>query len=395
MNLTQMVLGIAKWFALDWQKGLYDRGDWRGQMTGELLPFRSRHLSVSTRSNFSGSGSQRPVKPVKPGTLLEVRDLKTYFFTDRGTARAVDGVSYSISAARTLGLVGESGCGKSVSALSILRLVPSPPGKIVGGSILLDGSDLLTLSEEQIRQVRGNQISMIFQEPMTSLNPVFTLGDQIMEALLVHEKATRAQARDQALDMLRRVKIPYADTLLDQYPHQISGGMRQRVMIAMALVCRPKLLIADEPTTALDVTIQAQILELLRELQEEFGMSILMITHDLGIVSDLADAVAVMYAGQIVEYAATMDLFAHPQHPYTLGLFHSRPRLGSRKRRLDVIPGNVPNPLDFPSGCRFHPRCPFAIEDCRKTSMSLAEVAPGHRSACLRVQRGEIELSAT
>jgi oligopeptide/dipeptide ABC transporter ATP-binding protein len=333
-------------------------------------------------------------KPTAGGEpLLAVRDLKTYFFTDRGIAKAVDGVSFTIQAGSTLGLVGESGCGKSVSALSILRLIPSPPGKIVGGSILLDGKNLLSLPEEEIRQVRGNQISMIFQEPMTSLNPVFTLGDQVIEALLVHQKASRAEARAQALEMLRRVKIPYAETLLDQYPHQISGGMRQRVMIAMALVCRPKLLIADEPTTALDVTIQAQILELLRELQVEFGMSILIITHDLGIVSDLADAVAVMYAGQIVEYAATRDLFANPRHPYTLGLFHSRPRLGKKKRRLDVIPGTVPSPLDFPTGCRFHPRCAFVVEDCRRTEVSLQEVAMGHSSACLRVQRGELALS--
>jgi peptide/nickel transport system ATP-binding protein len=324
--------------------------------------------------------------------LLELRDLKTHFFTDRGTSRAVDGVSYQIAPGTTLGLVGESGCGKSVSALSILRLIPSPPGRIVGGTIMFNGRDLLRLSEEEIRQVRGNEISMIFQEPMTSLNPVFTLGNQIMEALRVHHSVGEREARDRAVDMLRRVKIPYAETLLDQYPHQISGGMRQRVMIAMALICRPKLLIADEPTTALDVTIQAQILELLRELQQEFGMSILMITHDLGIVSDLADAVAVMYAGQVVEYASTNDLFTSPKHPYTLGLFQSRPQLGKKKARLDVIPGTVPSPLQFPPGCRFHPRCGFVVEDCRRTDVQLLEVAERHDSRCLRVQRNEIEL---
>ncbi|MBI2817536.1 MAG: ABC transporter ATP-binding protein [Acidobacteria bacterium] len=327
--------------------------------------------------------------------LLEVRDLKTYFSTDRGTARAVDGVSFSIAAGSTLGLVGESGCGKSVTALSILRLIPSPPGKIVGGSIGFDGKELLALSEQEIRHIRGNDISMIFQEPMTSLNPVFKLGDQIMEAILVHERVSKAEARNRTIEMLKRVKIPYAETLLDQYPHQISGGMRQRVMIAMALVCRPKMVIADEPTTALDVTIQAQILELLRELQEEFGMSILIITHDLGIVSDLADAVAVMYAGQIVEYASTPDLFTSPKHPYTLGLFQSRPQLGRKKARLDVIPGTVPSPLNFPPGCRFHPRCAYVAEECRVTPVTLALVAERHSSRCLRVQKREIELSKT
>ncbi len=339
-----------------------------------------------------GTRTLSPNQAAATEPLLEVRDLKTYFSTDRGTARAVDGVTFSIAAGSTLGLVGESGCGKTVSALSILRLIPSPPGKIVGGSISFEGRELLNLSEEEIRQVRGNRISMVFQEPMTSLNPVFTLGDQIMEAILVHEKVTPAEARDRAVDMLKRVKIPYAETLLDQYPHQISGGMRQRVMIAMALVCRPKLLIADEPTTALDVTIQAQILELLRELQEEFGMSILIITHDLGIVSDLADAVAVMYAGQIVEYASTMDLFTKPRHPYTLGLFHSRPQLGKKKARLDVILGTVPSPLNFPAGCRFHPRCAYVAEECRRTDVTLQEVAAAHDTRCLRVQKGEIQL---
>ena len=329
----------------------------------------------------------------EPGSLLEVRDLRTYFTTDGGLARAVDGIALTIPARGTLGLVGESGCGKSVTALSILRLIPSPPGKIVSGSILFEGKNLLTLSEEEIRHVRGNQISMIFQEPMTSLNPVFTIGNQIMEALLTHRNVSREEAREQTIAMLRRVKIPSAETLFDQYPHQISGGMRQRVMIAMSLVCHPKLLIADEPTTALDVTIQAQILELLQELQEDFGMSILLITHDLGIVADLADVVAVMYAGQIVELASTRELFSHPQHPYTLGLFHSRPRLGKKTSRLEVIPGTVPNPIEFPAGCRFHPRCSYVVDYCRNTDVSLEDVAPQHGSACLRVQRKELTLS--
>ncbi len=307
----------------------------------------------------------------------------------------MDGVSFTIPHRSTLGLVGESGCGKSVTALSILRLIASPPGKMIEGSIRLEGTELSSLSEEEMRQVRGNQIALIFQEPMTSLNPVFTVGDQIMEALLLHRYLGRHEAREQAVEMLRRVKIPSPETLIYQYPHQISGGMRQRVMIAMALVCRPKLLIADEPTTALDVTIQAQILELLEELQEEFGMSILLITHDLGIVADLADSVAIMYAGQVAEYAATRELFASPRHPYTLGLFQSRPRLGMKKARLDVIPGVVPNPIDFPQGCRFHPRCSFVAEECRQTPASLEEVAKGHGSACLRVQKRQLELSRT
>ena len=331
----------------------------------------------------------------KKAPLLEVQGLKTYFYTDRGVARAVDGVSFTIPHRSTLGLVGESGCGKSVTALSILRLIASPPGKIIEGSIRLEGTELSSLSEEGMRQVRGNQISMIFQEPMTSLNPVFTVGDQIMEALLLHRYLDRHEAREQTVEMLRRVKIPSPETLIHQYPHQISGGMRQRVMIAMALVCRPKLLIADEPTTALDVTIQAQILELLEELQEEFGMSILLITHDLGIVADLADSVAIMYAGQVAEYATTRELFASPRHPYTLGLFQSRPRLGMKKERLDVIPGVVPNPIDFPQGCRFHPRCSFVAEECRQTPASLEVVAKGHGSACLRVQKRQLELSRT
>jgi len=365
--------------------------------------------SESGQSDLSASASG-PIEPSHPAPggataplhsrlgndsepLLEVRDLKTYFYTDRGIARAVDGVSFRIPARSTLGLVGESGCGKSVSALSILRLIQSPPGKIVGGSIHFEGRNLLELSEEEIRRVRGNKISMIFQEPMTSLNPVFTIGDQITEAIRTHQPVNRVEALDRAIELLRRVRIPSAETQVTQYPHQISGGMRQRVMIAMALACNPKLLIADEPTTALDVTIQAQILELLRELQQEFGMSILLITHDLGVVAEMADFVAVMYAGQVVEYAPAEELFAHPSHPYTLGLFHSRPSLGQRKERLNVIPGTVPNPIHFPSGCRFHPRCSYVQDVCRTTDVRLEEVAPEHTSACLLVQRKQITLS--
>ncbi len=337
--------------------------------------------------------------------LLEVRGLKTHFDTDRGVARAVDSVSFQIAAGETLGLVGESGCGKSVTALSILRLVATPPGRIVEGSIRLEGRELLGLSEDEIRRVRGNDISMVFQEPMTSLNPVFTIGNQLMEPLMLHQQMNRAEAWRQAVEMLGRVKIPSAETLMKQYPHQVSGGMRQRVMIAMALVCRPKLLIADEPTTALDVTIQAQILDLLEELQQEMGMSVLMITHDLGIVANLASRVAVMYAGRIVEMAGTRELFARPRHPYTLGLFESRPRLGARRERLEVIAGAVPNPVSFPAGCRFHPRCKFVAEQCRTEEVMLAEpelvrvgaemmtVGGEHETRCGRVQRGEIELA--
>jgi oligopeptide/dipeptide ABC transporter ATP-binding protein len=334
------------------------------------------------------------------GALLEVNGLKTYFDTDRGVARAVDSVGFQIAVGETLGLVGESGCGKSVTALSILRLVATPPGRIVEGSIRLEGRELLGLSENEIRRVRGNEISMIFQEPMTSLNPVLTIGDQLMEPLLLHRQMNRAGARREAVEMLGRVKIPSADTLMSQYPHQISGGMRQRVMIAMALVCRPKLLIADEPTTALDVTIQAQILDLLEELQQEMKMAILMITHDLGVVASLASRVAVMYAGRIVEMAGTRDLFERPRHPYTLGLFESRPRLRARRERLEVIAGAVPNPTSFPEGCRFHPRCKFVATQCRTEDVSLAEpelvgvrAGAAHETQCLRVQRGEIDLT--
>ena len=319
---------------------------------------------------------------------IEVRNLKTYFYTEDGVVRAVDGLSYRLAKGETLGLVGESGCGKSVSALSVMRLVASP-GKIVEGEILLDGLDLLQCSEPEMREVRGNSISMIFQEPMTSLNPVFTIGNQIMEAIRVHQDVSRNEARDRTIAMIRRVKISAAETRVDEYPHQMSGGMRQRVMIAMALACNPEVLIADEPTTALDVTIQAQIMELLAELQSEFQMSILLITHNLGLVAEVSDQIAVMYASKVVEHTSTTELFASPLHPYTHGLLTSVPTLGmSREQELNVIPGQVPNPLHFPTGCRFHPRCPVAEQRCKEEEPLLREVKPGHWAACHFIENG-------
>src|SRR5687768_472621 len=289
--------------------------------------------------------------------LLEVRDLNIAFETNRGDVRPVREVSLTIYPGQTVALVGESGCGKSVTAMSILRLIPQPPGKVLGGEVMLEGRDLLNLSEEEMRGVRGKDIAMIFQEPMTSLNPVFTIGDQIAEAVLLHQHVSYDEAWRIAEQSLRDVGIADPGRRLQEYPHQMSGGMRQRVMIAMALSCKPKLLIADEPTTALDVTIQAQILELLRRLQRETGMSILLITHDLGVVAENADVVGVMYASRIVEFATAEELFDKPQHPYTEGLFKSIPKLHGNVERLDTIPGTVPNPARFPPGCKFHPRC--------------------------------------
>jgi peptide/nickel transport system ATP-binding protein len=306
--------------------------------------------------------------------LLRVRDLKTYFVTEqgRGTARAVDGVSFDVQPGETLGIVGESGCGKTVTSLSILRLIPEPPGHIRPGSFIeFEGRNLLTLEPRELRAIRGNQIAMVFQEPMTSLNPVFTVGDQIAEAAIVHQHLGRGPARRRAIEMLKLVGIPDPEERVDDYPHQMSGGMRQRVMIAMALVCHPKLLIADEPTTALDVTIQAQILELLERLQSELGMAVMLITHDFGVVAGSADRVVVMYAGQVVEQAPTAELFAHPLHPYTEGLLASVPRLdtpgstGRTRERLRAIPGQVPPATAWPPGCRFHPRCQYAWDRCR------------------------------
>jgi peptide/nickel transport system ATP-binding protein/oligopeptide transport system ATP-binding protein len=317
-----------------------------------------------------------------PDVLVDIRNLKTHFFTDDGVVKAVDGVNFAIYRGKTLGVVGESGCGKSVTALSVMRLI-SPPGRIVEGEILFDGKNLATLPEPEMRKIRGRDISMIFQEPMTSLNPVFTIGYQIAEAVMLHLHKSKAEAREHTIKMLDKVRIPSAATRVDEYPHQMSGGMRQRVMIAMALACNPKLLIADEPSTALDVTIQAQILDLMRDLQKEFGMSIMMITHDLGVVAELADHVAVMYASKVVEYATVKDLFASPMHPYTQGLFRSRPSLATKKGdRLNVIAGSVPNPLNFPTGCKFHPRCPLAVEKCKTVEPALRELRPGHWVAC-------------
>ena len=319
----------------------------------------------------------------KDDILLELDQVKTYFFTDAGIVPSVDGVSYKIRRGETLGVVGESGCGKSVTALSIMGLVPSPPGRIVGGQIRFNGTDLTKLDNKSLRAIRGNDIGMIFQEPMTSLNPVYTVGNQIGEAIQLHLKLPPDETRELTIEMLEKVGIPEAGKRIDEYPHQMSGGMKQRVMIAMALVCNPELLIADEPTTALDVTIQAQILDLLNELQDDTGMSILMITHDLGVVAEVSDSVVVMYAGNVVEYADVHTLFAKPEHPYTLGLFSSLPDLGKpRGGELPTIPGMVPSPLQFPTGCRFRTRCPFATERCSAEVPTLKDVGGGHLVAC-------------
>ncbi|MBI3062408.1 MAG: ABC transporter ATP-binding protein [Deltaproteobacteria bacterium] len=315
--------------------------------------------------------------------LIEVKNLHTSFFTPDGEVKAVDGVSLEIEEGKTLGLVGESGCGKSVTALSIMRLVPSPPGKVVGGEILYRGRDLLKLDGEAMRKIRGNEISMIFQEPMTSLNPVFTIGNQIGEAIRLHQGLGRKETREKTIEMLRLVKIADPEQRIDDYPHQLSGGMRQRVMIAMALSCNPSLLIADEPTTALDVTIQAQILELMKELQQKLGMSLLLITHDLGVVAEQADEVAIMYAGKVVERAKAKEIFDRPLHPYTVGLLNSLPGAGNhKKKRLDAIPGMVPSPLELPGGCRFRDRCPKAAGICAEAEPPLEEKGKEHSVAC-------------
>jgi peptide/nickel transport system ATP-binding protein/oligopeptide transport system ATP-binding protein len=315
--------------------------------------------------------------------LLQVEHLVTSFHTDRGTVKAVDDVSFSVDAGKTLALVGESGCGKSVTALSIMRLIPVPPGKITSGRILFDGTDLLRLSESEMRRVRGNKISMIFQEPMTSLNPVFRVGDQIAEVLELHEKLSRKEALDRAVDLLRMVGIPSPETRIRDYPHQMSGGMRQRVMIAMALACNPRLLIADEPTTALDVTIQAQILELMDELRRTTGTAVLLITHDLGVVAETAEHVVVMYAGRVVEEAPVRELFHHPMHPYTQGLLRSIPSLvHEEKRRLEAIPGVVPSLLALPVGCKFNDRCGFVMPRCHEEEPPLMALQPGHSVRC-------------
>jgi len=321
-------------------------------------------------------------------SLLDIRDLKTYFHTDDGVVRAVDGVSLSIAPQKTLGVVGESGCGKSITAFSTMRLIPSPPGKIEHGQILFhkdpesDPIDLTQLNPKgtQMRDIRGNDIAMIFQEPMTSLSPVHTVGNQISEAIMLHQNADKKEARERAIDALNKVRLPRPDRQVDAYPHELSGGMRQRAMIAMALSCNPSLLIADEPTTALDVTVQAQILDLMRHLQSDIGMAIMLITHDLGVVASMADYVAVMYLGKIVEYSDTRTVFKNPRHPYTRGLLNSIPQVG-QKRRLVPIEGTIPDPFEIPRGCAFAPRCPHAMDKCREEPQ-LLEIESGHRVSC-------------
>jgi oligopeptide/dipeptide ABC transporter ATP-binding protein len=317
-----------------------------------------------------------------PNTLLNVLNLRTYFRTDSGIARAVDGVSFSLEKGETLGLVGESGCGKSVTSLSIMQLIPQPPGEIVSGEIHFDGKNLLDLDEDEMREVRGNDIAMIFQEPMTSLNPVFTCGYQIDEAVMLHQGLDKDLARKQTVEMLKLVGISDPEQRANEYPHQLSGGMRQRVMIGMALSCNPHLLIADEPTTALDVTIQAQILELLQRLQKELGMAVLMITHDLGVIAEVADRVAVMYAGKIVEAGTVDEIFTDPKHPYTQGLLASIPKLTEERERLAVIPGMVPDATRFPEACRFSPRCDQAEAICIQTEPELLEMDGRRTVAC-------------
>ncbi len=320
--------------------------------------------------------------------LLRVTDLVTSFRTDEGVLRAVDEASFEVDSGTTLGIVGESGCGKSVTALSIMRLVPEPAGRVERGKIELDGKNLLTLSERDMQGVRGNRVSMIFQEPMTSLNPVYTVGSQIVEAIRMHQKKPRAEARAHAIEMLKLVGIPSPESNVDSYPHQLSGGMRQRVMIAMALACKPKLLIADEPTTALDVTIQAQILELLKKLQEQMGMAVLLITHDLGVIAEYAKDVVVMYAGRVVERAPVKQIFEAPRHPYTKGLLGSIPvpKKGGERKRLPTIEGMVPDLRELPAGCRFADRCAMVKDECRKEEPALEEIEPGHFSRCIRAK---------
>jgi oligopeptide/dipeptide ABC transporter ATP-binding protein len=314
--------------------------------------------------------------------LLSVRDLRTFFYTENGVARSVDGVTFHMNAGETVGLVGESGCGKSVTALSLMRLI-RPPGRIEPGSdISFDGMNLATLDEKSMREVRGARLAMVFQEPMTALNPVFTVGDQIAEVVRVHNAGSKREAWDRAVKMLETVGIPSPAQRATEYPHQLSGGMRQRVVIAMALIMNPALVIADEPTTALDVTIQAQILELLRELQQKFGTSILLITHDLGVVAETASRVIVMYGGEIVEEAPVAELFAKPHHPYTEGLLAAMPQVGHERERLATIPGSVPPPTKWPQGCRFHDRCPYAWDRCATEHPPLYQIGEGHVSRC-------------
>jgi len=314
--------------------------------------------------------------------ILEVKDLETYFFTEEGTSKAVNKVSFSLKKGETLGIVGESGSGKSITSLSLLRLIPSPPGKIVGGNIYFKGEDLLSKTDKQMRSIRGNEISMIFQEPMTSLNPVYSVGEQIAEVIRLHQNLGKKEAWQKAVDMLKLVGIPSPEKRAKQEPHELSGGMRQRVMIAMALACHPEVLIADEPTTALDVTIQAQILELIKNLQNELGTAVILITHDLGVVYESCDRVAVMYAGKIVEYTTAKELFENPKHPYTIGLLNSLPRLDMDQEELTTIPGTVPSPYNMPKGCSFAPRCAFAKKICEEMVPDLQHIDQMTQVSC-------------
>jgi len=318
--------------------------------------------------------------------LLQIKNLKTYFFTYEGVVKAVDGVSYQLNKGEPLGVVGESGCGKSVTALSILRLIQIPPGRIVEGEILFKGENLLSLSEDEMRKIRGNRISMIFQEPMTSLNPVFTIGNQIQETIKLHHRISKKESIDRTIELLRLVNIPSPEKCIQRYPHELSGGMRQRVMIAMALACRPEILIADEPTTALDVTIQAQILDLMNRLKEELGMAIILITHNLGVIAEMVERVLIMYTGRIVEEAEIHDLFGNPLHPYTKGLLKSIPKLGDKfrsgKTRLQEIPGVVPSLYELPQGCKFSTRCPYVMKICKEEEPELKEIEAGHFCRC-------------
>ena len=318
--------------------------------------------------------------------LLQVEDLRTYFHTEDGIVKAVDGVTFDVFPGETLGIVGESGCGKSVTSLSIMRLLDEK-GEIAGGKITFDGEDVMAIPESKMMKIRGNEMAMIFQEPMTALNPVFTIGFQIMEAILLHQDVDEKKAREMAIDMLKKVGIPEPEKRIDEYPHELSGGMRQRAMIAMSLSCNPKLLFADEPTTALDVTIQAQILELMKSLQDQYGMALVMITHDLGVIAEMAQRVVVMYAGKVVEYADVHTLFKNPRHPYTWGLMNAIPKLDEDKEVLYNIPGVVPDPLDFPDGCRFNTRCPLATDKCRKEEPPLVEIESEHTAACWHIDK--------
>ncbi|MFN3411737.1 MAG: ABC transporter ATP-binding protein [Exilispira sp.] len=318
----------------------------------------------------------------KSSRLLEVRNLKTFFFTEEGVVKAVNDVSFEVGEGETLGLVGESGCGKSVTSLSIMKLIPNPPGKIISGQILYEGKDIVNISEKDMHQIRGNKISMIFQEPMTALNPVFTVGHQISEVFTLHQKISKKEAKDKTIELLKIVGIPEPEKRFNQYPFELSGGMRQRIMIAMALTCNPKLLIADEPTTALDVTIQAQILELIKEMQKKFNSAVILITHDLAVIAETVDHVAVMYAGVIVEKTDVKRLFKNPMHPYTIGLLNSIPILGQRGKELQEIPGRVPNLIDLPKGCYFADRCNKRMPICSQQEVELKEVEPGHFVRC-------------